>query len=513
MTSHTSQHEFVALTGATGMIGHELLARLLRRGIRCVAVVRRPEVDLKRLITLLQPLGIDVQDSVSAERLVLMQGDLLKHIDSANGLPITDLIHLAGCTRFHQDRNGDPTRTNILGTRLMLEWAARSSIAHFHLASTAYAAGHTSGVVAESALAKPGTFNNDYEQSKWVCEQECLAWGEGNPSRCVTVLRPSIVVGEWATGRTTSFSGLYLAIRGAKTAVDLVRRGSTPGKRYIDLRIPGAADQLQNIVPVDYVADLLAAIVSEAPHESTRFVNITHPAPPTNELIRQAVESVLSFDGFTFATDGADRPRTRIERAFDRIIEPICPYFAYSPEFSRHQAAAIERRFGIRCPHYDLSALERLCRFAVEPTQRTSNEAPPKLDAQAAHYFERFLPESIEQSEVAKRIALTATVRFTLTDIPNGAWLCRFERGRLAQVQRSSNGVQEQFGYRLDVRTFFSIVTAKLDPQDAFLSGRIELQGDIERALKMAMVLHQFNGEIPYLGQLDLPSGETLVHG
>ena len=82
----------------------------------------------------------------------------------------------------------------------------------------------------------------------------------------------------------------------------------------------------------------------------------------------------------------------------------------------------------------------------------------------------------------------------------------RFEQGRLKSVLRSGNGIQEQFGYRLEAGTFLSIVAAQLDPQEAFLSGRIELHGDIERALKMAMVLHQFNGESPYIRQSESPS-------
>jgi hypothetical protein len=60
------------------------------------------------------------------------------------------------------------------------------------------------------------------------------------------------------------------------------------------------------------------------------------------------------------------------------------------------------------------------------------------------------------------------------------------------------NGVREDFGYRLDQQTFWQAVRGELDPQQAFLNRRAEVFGDVEQALKMAMVLNMFSREFPY---------------
>ena len=115
-----------------------------------------------------------------------------------------------------------------------------------------------------------------------------------------------------------------------------------------------------------------------------------------------------------------------------------------------------------------------------------------------AEYFEEFLPTFVERSTVARLASLTADVRFVFKDVDDGHSLCAFRAGRLAEVHRSNNGAREDFGYRVDISTFLKVIANQLDPLEAFLSGRVEMFGDIERALKMAMVLRQFNSEFPF---------------
>jgi predicted lipid carrier protein YhbT len=48
---------------------------------------------------------------------------------------------------------------------------------------------------------------------------------------------------------------------------------------------------------------------------------------------------------------------------------------------------------------------------------------------------------------------------------------------------------------------YWDAVAGRTDPREVFLSGRAEVFGDVERALKMAMILHAFNTEFPYRPQ------------
>src|SRR6185503_14232863 len=125
-------------------------------------------------------------------------------------------------------------------------------------------------------------------------------------------------------------------------------------------------------------------------------------------------------------------------RVFDRVIAPICPYLVHSPCFSRARTQAVEVAAHVQCPVYDLPALVRMCSYAVAASPSASSEAAPaSLADQAADYFERFLAQQVEQSSIARAIGLTADVRFLLTGIPDGAWLCRFVGGRVTRVLRS----------------------------------------------------------------------------
>jgi predicted lipid carrier protein YhbT len=267
---------------------------------------------------------------------------------------------------------------------------------------------------------------------------------------------------------------------------------------------------VQNIVPVDYVADMIAAIVT-CDRDAGGIFNLVHDSPPTNDAIRLALEQALGVEGLAFG-HLAGEPRTRLERIFDRMIEPIAPYFSHTPRFSRRRAASVEAREGIACPRYDLPALVRLCACARSHPRRAADAPRRPLAALAAEYFERFLPRFVPQSSVARLGALTANVRFVLTDVADGHWLCRFDAGRLAQVERSGNDVVEDFGYRVDASTFLDVVAAQLDPQEAFLSARVEVFGDVERALKMAMVLRQFNYEFPFRSGDAQPGREKAAH-
>jgi hypothetical protein len=332
--------------------------------------------------------------------------------------------------------------------------------------------------------------------------------------RRTTVLRPSIVIGDWTTGRTTSFNGFYLALRAMRAAAACVGDENDADARRLAMLLPGSATDVQNLVPVDYVARVIAAIVT-APERSALFYNITHPSPPSNGMILTAVERALGVRGFAFEGDrAAPLDSNGSQRLFARLIEPIFPYVGHSPAFARRNVDAVERAEGITCPKYDHDALTRTCAFAAQGLERherrSTRHEPAALDAMIAHYFEHFLPSRVAVSAVAQRIGLSATVKFDITDLIDGQWTCVFDAGRVALVRRASQMLRADFGYRVDASTFLQVISAQADPQEMFLSGRVDLFGDVERALKMAMVLHQFSREFAFHGAA--LQRETVAH-
>ena len=309
-------------------------------------------------------------------------------------------------------------------------------------------------------------------------------------------MRPSIVVGEFATGRTTKFSGFYLTLRAAE-AVARMHRESEGGIERVRLR--GRPKGRQNIVPVDYVADMISAIAKDSAHHG-RVHHLVHPSPPRNDAIQRAVEEHLKWQCTEFASENFAGERNQLERVFDRLASTVEPYILDTPQFDRRHAEAVEQVAGIACPAFDHESLLRLCRFATSNRWRSDRppEAQSEVESDPAEYFDHFLPENILRSRVAEMNSLCATVRFVLTDMPDGQWVCRFDRGRLAQVHRGRNGLKEDFGYRTTRDVFCRAVAGTIDPHQAFLARQADVFGDIERALKMAMVLREFNRECPF---------------
>ena len=170
------------LTGATGLVGGELLARL---GDRPVVLLKRPEADLtKPLLGLAEPRYAELQDAVTA------------------------IVHCAADTRFYLPL-GEARAVNTEGTRRLLEFASGCRrLEKFAYISTVFVAGLTPGRIPEAPLPPPAAFCNTYQQSKYEAEQEVL--GSGLPA---AVFRLSSIAGDSCTGEVRRLTYVHQLIR------------------------------------------------------------------------------------------------------------------------------------------------------------------------------------------------------------------------------------------------------------------------------------------------------------
>lgn len=264
---------YLMLTGATGFVGSMLLAELLKRGHRCMVLLRSPVAGRWRgLLETLQSRGIDGQSLAASDRLIWLSGSLPDHLPRSLPGVIGAVIHVAGSTRFSTDASGEPARTNDEGTRQLLAWMDRHAITTMHHVSTAYVSGAYRGEVPEAVFDSPPRFRNAYERSKWLGEQHVWRWGDC-PGRSATIYRPSIVVGDWQTGYATRFSGPYRAF----AVLDTLKQ-SQFSDRIQPLRIDAVPSADVNFIPVDYLVELMASIV-EHPTSHDQIYNIVHPDP------------------------------------------------------------------------------------------------------------------------------------------------------------------------------------------------------------------------------------------
>jgi thioester reductase-like protein len=386
----------VFLTGATGFLGMELLARYLERtDHRVYALVRG--ADDRQARARIQRTLLELFGPVHpyADRVFALRGDVTQagmgvtvDID-ALAERVSEIVHCAADVSFELPLE-QARVINVDGTRRVLEFAerchARGRLRRMSYISTAYVAGEHAGCFSEDDLDHGQGFRNSYEQSKF--EAECLVH-RSMRALPVTIFRPSIIVGEQQSGWTASFNVLYWPLRAFS-------RGT-----YVAL--PGRYESPVDVVPVDYVADAVFALsripqaagatfhltagthassVGELIEMATRFFRRRVPWLVDPSVYRRAVHPVL----LRGAQD--DRIRIALQRS-----EAYFPYFAMRVHFDDRRARVALRGAGIVTPPLD-SYFDRLVRFAlaaewgrrrITRATATGRTAPPTRQAPPSH--------------------------------------------------------------------------------------------------------------------------------
>jgi nucleoside-diphosphate-sugar epimerase len=253
----------IFLTGATGFVGMEVLARLVERGDEVVTMIRAADVEgaqarLDDTLSLLWRDPSSYRDLVSA-----LPGDVTGDVPTVEA---DAAIHCAASISF--DHPIDEARAiNVEGTRKVLEAARVERLVHV---STAYVAGTYEGRFRERQHTAGQGFRNTYEQTKWEAEQ--LVAQSGIPS---AIARPSIIMGEAATGWTPSFNVLYWPLRAFS--------------RGLFETVPALADSKVDVVPVDYVADGIVAILDSGDQGAFNLV-ASDDALTATELLELACD-------------------------------------------------------------------------------------------------------------------------------------------------------------------------------------------------------------------------------
>jgi long-chain acyl-CoA synthetase len=310
------------LTGGTGFLGMELIARMLEQdeGPDIVVAVRaRDEQDVDaRLATLLAQLFETVPPS--AERLSGVRADLTT---SGLGMAAKDrralgervdrVIHCAASITFDLPLQ-EAREINVAGTRRVLDLARElPALERFVHVSTAYVSGRTPGVFSEIHAGGSG-FRNTYERTKMEAEQT-VADADDIPS---VVVRPSIVVGESDSGWTSAFNVLYWPLQAfARGLLDTV---------------PADPAGIVDMVPVDYVAEVIER-ATFTPGVTGRFHAVCgERSPSVAELIEQVCDE-LGRPQPTLSPPGSLPP--------EHPAAVFAPYFDVATRFDDRRAAQL----------------------------------------------------------------------------------------------------------------------------------------------------------------------------
>ena len=258
----------VFITGATGLLGTEVVSRLLTTTDRDIYALVRANSETEAA-SRLRSLWWD--DAVLADavgkRIHAVVGDITKPLDVTLPANITHVIHCAAETGLQKSRE-HLWNINVEGTRRMVSLAEKlPRLQRFTYVSTAYVCGTQHGRIMEDAPLTD-SFYSLYEQSK--ASAEAIVRDSTLP---YIVCRPGMIVGNSQTGRTRNFNTVYYVLK-------LMLQG----KLHV---VPVSSRQRVNVVPVDYVAQQVADLTMKASAAGKTY-HLTAPAdrlPQVGELV------------------------------------------------------------------------------------------------------------------------------------------------------------------------------------------------------------------------------------
>ncbi|HEV7804196.1 MAG TPA: SDR family oxidoreductase [Solirubrobacteraceae bacterium] len=297
----------VLMTGATGFVGMELLARYLQLTERRVFLLVRASDDEHARERVRETLRCALgSDAPWAGRVRALAGDITR--DGLGLQPdvalqvageVSEIVHGAASVSFDLELS-QSRAINVAGTRRMLAFAElcrlEGGLRRFTYVSTAYVAGLHRGRFGEDDLDVGQRFRNPYEQSKFEAE---LVVREHAGRLPITVVRPSIIVGDRHSGWTASFNVLYWPLRA-------LAKGAYPV-------LPARRGAPVDVVSVDYVADAIVALAAlpEA-RGATYHLTASADASSIGELLALAV-----------ARFGCKRPPLISPRLYRRVLHPL----------------------------------------------------------------------------------------------------------------------------------------------------------------------------------------------
>jgi len=356
------------LTGATGLLGSYLLRDLLVAE-KPVAVMARPSRRARaheRVEALVR--GWESSLGIALPRPLVLVGDLDQPLC---GLGRADLgwvrkhceqiVNNAASLTFRGvDREAEPWKTNVGGTGTILGLADACGIRHVHHVSTAYVAGLRSGTVLEDEGYIGQEFGNDYEASKVEAERLVR---EASHLETATIYRPSIIVGDSATGYTSTYHGYYAGLRLGHTLLTRVSLGSTSGRALIAL-LGIDADSRKNFVPVDWVSAVIARSIDS--HSARgRTYHLTHPVPLAMEFVAEVIQEAVESYSEAAAPDAADLCDEQwFAEHLREQLEIYQRYFRTDPTFDRSNTAAVAA--DLPCPALDRDSLLRMSKYAIQ---------------------------------------------------------------------------------------------------------------------------------------------------
>ncbi len=328
----------IFFTGFPGFLGSDLLPRVvLRTGHDALCLVQPKFRELAEA----RAAGLVALHPALANRIHLVEGDLTEPLDHVPAKDLREIYHLAAVYDLAVARDLG-MRVNVTGTRRVLDLAERAPrLGRLHYVSTCYVSGRHPGVFTEADLEKGQSFNNYYEETKYLAEIEVRARMGRIPA---TVYRPSVVVGDSTTGATQKFDGPYFVMQW------LMRQ-----PKLAMLPVVGRPSQyFFNVVPRDFVMRALTHLSGLTTNVGKTYA-LADPAPLTVDETIAALAAatgrrVLRIPLTRGIAKGALKHVPGMYRLM-RIPPAAVDYFVHPTTYDTRNATEDLAAAGITAPH------------------------------------------------------------------------------------------------------------------------------------------------------------------
>ncbi len=384
------------LTGSTGLVGEYLLRDLLVAGFPVAVLVRHTKkaTAAARIEAIMQRWERQMQSELP--RPVVLVGDV-----KAPGLGLADsellwvkqrvghLLHNAAVLKFFGPcRSGDPWQTNVVGTQNVLDFIQANEIPDLHFVSTAYVSGRQVQPVREDDFPDVPTFRNDYEHSKWVAEGLVRSASLPKPP---TIYRPVVIAGDSESGYTSTFHGLYLYLRTMALLVPQQQRDAA-GRIVTPIRLPMRGDVSRNIVPVQWVSQVIAHLLGTTHAHGKTFHLAPEQGITPNELIQYCYE-YFGSTGVEFCPEMLSPGQEENEFA-SKVFDAIRIYQDYDNSDPKFDTTNLKKYAGhLECPALTQDVITRYLEFGERSRWGKSKSALPDMSLSGWECVQRLSEE------------------------------------------------------------------------------------------------------------------------
>jgi len=346
----------IFITGFPGFVASRLVKKLASSQTQIFLLVEKRFIEK----AMQEVENICESTAVPLENFFLIEGDITQEdLGIAAGdleflqQVVTTACHLAAVYDLAVSKE-TAMSVNVDGTKNVNAFVkSLPKLRRYLYVSTCYVAGKRRGTILEKELEHKSGFRNYYEESKYLAELEVEKLKGEIP---LTIVRPSVIVGDSVNGATTKFDGIYFLIN------YLLRHPALA--RLINV---GNDSVRLNMVPIDFVISAIVAIFRDS-RATGKTLQIADPSPLSTAQVFDTLAEVISAKRSIYTP-----PPKLVEKFLNLSFAPsltglphyAVPYFFHTQNYDSAAASDILALYQISCPHFS-SYAKNLVKFARE---------------------------------------------------------------------------------------------------------------------------------------------------